>query len=84
MALAVAMMMIVFSFWTAAGNLCAEILSGVVGFMSSALTWISNLPGATIVNIRLSCIQVWMIYVVFFSLYLMIRYIQLVGKKKKL
>ena len=80
----VAMMMIVFSFWTAAGNLCAEILSGVVGFMSSALTWISNLPGATIVNIRLSCIQVWMIYVVFFSLYLMIRYIQLVGKKKKL
>ncbi|MBR1400570.1 MAG: ComEC family competence protein [Prevotella sp.] len=54
-------------------QIAAAVITAMSDFVHLALECISRFPGATIQNISLSAVQVWMIYVIIFALYVMIR-----------
>ena len=61
--------LVVFNWWTWAATLVAKVLTAVVVTMERGLAWVGTLPYSSIVDIQLSVLRVYLIYIIIGSLF---------------
>ena len=56
--------------------LAARLLSWLVDFMNSGVTFVASLPGSSVDGVRLNLLQLAMVYVAIFSVYILVPYLR--------